>query len=83
MTMMFFDRAADTDQHAANDYFNDVDLSEQLDHRRAILVGRVGASGSKLMLDKSEVTENVNSATFLRVVLPVTPGPDEPQRFDQ
>ena len=78
-TMMFHDRLPEGNQFAANDYFNDLDLSEQLEHQRAILVGRVTSKGSKLILNESEVNENIQRSCFLRVILPVVKGaPEEP-----
>jgi hypothetical protein len=76
-TMMFHDRLPEGNQFAANDYFNDLDLSEHLDHQRAILVGRVSSKGSKLILNESEVSENIQSACYLRVILPVAKGAPE------
>jgi hypothetical protein len=76
-TMMFHDRLPEGNQFAANDYFNDLDLSEQLDHERAILVGRVSSKGSKLILNDGEVNENIQRACYLRVILPVTKGAPE------
>lgn len=80
-TMMFHGRLPKGDQYAANNYFADIDLSDLLDQQRAILVGRVAAKGSRLILNGSEVTENVSESSYLRVVLPVTPGPSEPVLF--
>jgi hypothetical protein len=76
-TMMFHDRLPEGNQFAGNYYFNDLDLSKQLDHQRAILVGRVNGQGSKLFLNDSEVTENVQRSCYLRVILPVTKGAPE------
>ncbi len=72
-TMLFHDRLPEGNQYAANDYFDDLDLSELLDLQRAILVGRLAHKGSKLILDDSEIEENITRACFVRVVLQVTP----------
>ena len=76
-TMMFHRRLPEGTQFAANDYFNDLDLSEQLDHQRAILVGRVASKGSKLILNDGEVNEYIQRACYLRVILPVAKGAPE------
>jgi hypothetical protein len=76
-TMMFHDRLPEGNQFAANDYFNDLDLSEQLDHQRAILVAKVSSKGSKLILNESEVNENIQRSCYLRVILPVAKGAPE------
>jgi hypothetical protein len=80
-TMMFHGRLPEGGQYAANNYFSDLDLSELLDHQRAMLVGRVASKGSELFLNESPVNENVTEACYLRVILPVTPGPAEPILF--
>jgi hypothetical protein len=80
-SMMFHGRLPEGGQVAANNYFGDLDLSEHLDYERAILVGRVAKGGCQLFLNDAEVTENLTSATYLRVILPVTPGPSEPVLF--
>jgi hypothetical protein len=76
-TMMFHRRLPEGTQFAANDYFNDLDLSEHLEHQRAILVGRVGSKGSKLILNDGEVNEFIQRACYVRVILPVAKGAPE------
>jgi hypothetical protein len=80
-TMMFHSRLSESGNYAANDYFSDMDLADLLDLQRAILVARIAERGSRLFLNDAEVTENVTQASYLRVVLPVTPGPSEPLQF--
>jgi hypothetical protein len=77
-TMMFHGRLPEGGQYAQNSYFADMDLSDLLEHQRAILVGRVAGKGSTLFLNDAKVDENVSESSYLRVVLPVTPGPAEP-----
>jgi hypothetical protein len=77
--MMFHARLPEGNHYAANEYFSDIDLSELLEHQRAILVARVPAAGSKLILNGEETTTNVNTASFLRVILSVTPSGNEPE----
>jgi hypothetical protein len=81
LTMMFHSRLPEGVQYAANDYFGDLDLSELLELQRATFVGRVETQGSRLFLNEAEVTQNVKAYSYIRVVLPVTPGPSEPILF--
>jgi hypothetical protein len=74
LSMMFHGRLPEGNQYATNDYFDELDLTEHLDYQRAFLVTRVSTAGSKLFLNDQEVTENLNASSFLRVLLPVTPG---------
>jgi hypothetical protein len=76
--MMFHARLLQAGDYPANDYFGDIDLSEQLDYNRAILVARVPASGSELRLNDHAAGGAVHEHTLLRVVMPVAAGAPAP-----
>lgn len=83
LTMMFNRLLPVDPRRPRNVYHDDMDLSDLLEHNRAILVGHIEAAGASLKLGnetwKTDGDRRLQTLSLVRVILPVeVTGPQQP-----
>ncbi len=77
--MMFYRKVPHEPNYPASDYFRDLDLSYHLEFRKAILVASTSEPLSKIKLNGQQAGGKIDALHFVRFVLPVKPGKEEPE----